>query len=266
MPSISSWFSDLSRRKLRLAASAHVGSRDTLNLHRIVLLKNSLTQAELTPSPPEYPQAAESTPPSAVNQELAFVSPVALLSNPGSAPPLGDAEEKWLDSVLETLTDDLDDIQVRISPAEEDIAFLDSHLEDSFHSWVSPYEELTAEETLPFSFPSDMFLIGPVLPSMQSDPSLHLFFQTLNSPHSYGRPSSVEFRYPEADYDLPVSDTSSDAETEDDEDGPFTPYSVSQASFGAQAAVEPEVYVEDDSYFLLGPEIDLFSPSYLQQC
>ncbi|GJJ12200.1 hypothetical protein Clacol_006441 [Clathrus columnatus] len=270
MPSISSWFSDLSRRKLRLAASAHVGSRDTLNLHRLVLLKNSLTQAELPPPPPRYTQAIDSNSSSVVNNinDSLTTSESVVLSNADSHILQGDAEKKWFDSILESLADDLDDIEVKVSTVEEDIAFLDSDLEDSLHSWVSPFEELTTNDPLPFAFPSDIFLTASVLPSMHPEPSLHLFLHTPNSQHSvYGRPSLMDSRYPEADYDLPLSDASSDAETEDDEDGPFTPYGGSRTSLREQAVVNPEVYVEGDSYFLHGSEIDLFSPpSYIQQC
>lgn len=266
MNSISSWFSDLSRRKLRLAASAHVGSRDNLSLHRIVLLKNSLTQAELTSSPPEYPHLAEPSSSPNVNNASILGTSVSMLLNSDSPSSRDDAEEKWLDSVLETLADDFDDIEAKVSPTEADVTFLDSDLESSLHSWVSPYEELDSDDPLPFAFPSDIFLNASVLPSMQSNPSLHAFFHPHNTPPpSYDPSSPVEIRYPEADYDLPLSDASSEAESEDEDDGPATPYGGSQASLRARTVFEPEVY--GDSYFLHGSEIDLFAPpSYLPQC
>ena len=257
MPSLPSWLSDLSRRKLHVAASGRDGLRDTLNLRQFVLLKNSITQAE-DPTPEK---------PTTHTSSDAYIFPSN--NNCTESSPSLNLQDAWLESVLETLeeSDELE-VKVEIDLVEDDLAFqLDSELsDDPFDSWVYDDEYATHDDPLPFPFSSDNFLSSPssaVLP-----PSLHTPFQRLiNSPHSPYNQPFVEPRYPEADYDLPDSDGSSDGESDDE--GPLTPYSGSAASLRERRVevVEPEVFVDPDSYFLYPFELDLMSsPTFFQQC
>lgn len=241
MPSISSWLSDLSRRKLHVAALGRDGWRDTLNLRRFVLLKNSITHAQ-DPSPNSNPTEDRTS--------NSFIFPDSITPTEPSEPTrtTGALEEAWLASVLETLEEPDDQTEVKV---DEDIDF-----DDPFESWVSPFDQ----DPLPFAFSfPDNFLTSPsVLPPLQA--------LLINSPHSAFNQPFVEPRYPEADYDLPDSDSSSECESDDD-DGPLTPYSGSEPSLGERPAIEPEVYVEADSYFLYPSELDLISsPPFIQQC
>jgi len=258
MPSLPSWLSDLSRRKLHVAASGRDGWRDTLNLRRFVLLKNSITQAE-------DPQ------PTAHTSSDAFIFPSNATSaepseSPGTANSLN-LQDAWLESVLETLEDDDDTLEVKVELVEDgDLAFhLDSELDDPFDSWAYDEDEYATHDA-PLPFSSVHFLSSPsaVLPS-----SLHVPLQALlNSPHSHYNQPFVEPRYPEADYDLPLSEDSSDGES-DDEDGPLTPYSGSEPSLRERQVevIEPEIFVDPDSYFLYPSELDLISsPTFFQQC
>lgn len=266
MPSISSWLSDISRRKLHSAASGRDGLRDTINLRRFVLLKNSITHAESpspSPSSPSQPPLLVSDDDRAEVVTLPDTVPVTSILGHPETPPSLDSEEKWLESVLETLDDDFDcEVEVEVHQVvdddDEDLDFLDSTSQDSFESWVPPYDDI--------SIPSDTFLSAPapvLPPQFQQPTSLHFF---LNSPDSHFNQPYVEPRYPEADLDLPLSDTDSESE-DDDDDVPLTPYSGSQPSFREQSSSEPEVYMEHDSYFLYPSELDPISPPlYYQQC
>ena len=259
MPSISSWLSDISRRKLRSAASGHDGLRDTINLHRFVLLKNSITHAE-SPSPSLPSQSPLLVPDDDRAKVLVLPDTVPVTSSLGHRPetsPTVDSEEKWLESVLETLDDDFDcEVEVEVHQVDDDVDFLDSASQDSFESWVPPYDDIPIL--------SDTFLSAPtpvLSPQFQPPPSLHFL---LNSPDSHFNQPFVEPRYPEADLDLPLSDTDSES---DDDDGPLTPYSGSQPSLREQPSAEPEVYLEHDCYFLYPSELDPISPPvYYQQC
>ncbi|KAF8590525.1 hypothetical protein K439DRAFT_1657304 [Ramaria rubella] len=269
MPSITSWLSDISRRKLRVAASGHDGLRDTINLRRFVLLKNSISQAE-SPAPPQL--SPESSLPKDDHVETLVFPDVcsvsSSLSHISDTPPGHDTEEKWLESVLETLEDEFDgEVEVEVLPVEDDdddIDFLDSSSSDSFASWAPQYDGLAFDDPLPFS-PNHTFSRSAVLSSTFQPPtSRQLFFDSQNS---HFNQLFVEPRYPEADFDLPISETSSDSETDDDDDGPSTPFSGSEHSLGGRGTVEPGVYVEHDSYFLYPSELDLISPPiFYQQC
>ncbi|KAF8507277.1 hypothetical protein JB92DRAFT_2961445 [Gautieria morchelliformis] len=262
MPSISSWLSDISRRKLRTAASGRDGLRDSINLHRFVLLKNSITHAE-SPSPSLSSQSSLLVPDGDHSEVIVLPDTKPVTMSLGRHPdttPTVDSEEKWLESVLETLDDDFDrEVEVEVHQVDDnDLDFLDSASQDSFESWVPPYDGLP--------IPSDNFLSAPtpvLSPQFQPPPSLQFL---LNSPDSHFNQPYVEPRYPEADLDLPLSETNSDSESDDD-DGPLTPYSGSQPSLGEHRTAEPEVYIEHDSYFLYPSELDPILPSvYYQQC
>ena len=268
MPSISSWLSDISRRKLRTVASGRDGLQDTINLHRFVLLKNSITHASESPAP-SSPSSQSSLLVQDEGRTEVLISPDVAPRTPslGHRPDTSsnhDSEEKWLESVLETLDDDFDgDVEVEVHQVnDDDLDFLDSS-QDSFESWGPPFDACPINHPLPI--PSDNFLSAPspVLSSqLQSPTSLQFLF---NSPNSHFNQPYVEPRYPEADLDLPISETNSDSESDDD--GPLTPYSGSQPSLGEQATTEPEVYVEHDCYFLYPSELDPISPPiYYQQC
>lgn len=252
MPSLTSWLSDLSRNKLHVAALGRDGWRDTLNLRRFVLLKNSITLAQ-DPSP--SPHATSHTEDATSNT---FIFPNNVTATEPSQPQhttnVLESEEAWLESVLETLEESDDQTEGKVDiTADEEFDF-----DDPFESWISPFDEFS-EDPLPFPFSFDNFLTPPsVLPP------LHALL--INSPNSAFNQPFVEPRYPEADYDLPDSDGSSEFESDDD-DGPLTPYSGSEPSLGERPAVEPVVYVEADSYFLYPSELDLISsPPFFQQC
>lgn len=250
MNTISSWLSDLSRRKLHVAASGRDGWRDTLNLRRFVLLKNSITQAQ-DPSP------TTSDTEDATSNSFIFpttMSPTEPSEQARTNTGVLESEDAWFASVLETLEVD-DRTEGKVDMVDEE----DFDFDDQFESWVSPFDEY-APDPLPFPFSSsDNFFASPsVLPPLQA--------LLLSSPNSAFNQPFVEPRYPEADYDLPDSDSSSECESDDD-DGPLTPYSGSEPSLGQRPAVEPEVYVEADSYFLYPSELDLISsPPFIQQC
>lgn len=271
MPSISSWLSDISRRKLRTAASGHDGLRDTINLHRFVLLKNSITLAESPTS-----SSSSLSPQSSLLAQNDDRAEVLAIPNPMSGTPSHrhrpvtspslDSEEKWLESVLEDLDDDFDcNVEVEVHQvADDDLEFLDSASQDSFESWAPPYDAFHVNHPLPV--PSDNFLSSPspvLSPQFQPPTSLQFLF---NPSTSHFNQPYVEPRYPEADLDLPLSDTNSDSESDDD-DGLLTPYSGSQPSLREETTTEPEVYVEHDCYFLYPSELDPISPPiYYQQC
>lgn len=247
MPSISSFLSDLSRRKLDTAASGRDGWRDTLNLRRFVLLKNSITQAETPPSPSP-------------------LSPIANIPARPSTSNTLDSEEAWLESVLETLEKSDNEVEVKVGAVDEEFTLFESELDDPFECWISSYDVYTVNgEHAPFPLSSDSFLSSPsVLPSFQPPVSLQFLIDSDCSFHQ----DYVEPRYPEADLDLPLSDTSSDGDSEDDDDddddGPPTPYSGSQPSLREQSVVEPQVYIEPDMYFLYPSELS--SPPHFQHC
>jgi len=269
MPSISSWLSDLSRRKLHVAASSRDGLRDTVNLRRFVLLKNSITNAE-SPSPSSSPPYSQHSPfLSSDNPPVhaPVVPEVCILSasNVSQSNTSSQAsEEKWLESVLENLDDHDCEVEVKVAPVEEELAFLGFGLDGLFESWVSPYDEYDENDSdsLPFSFPPNDS--SSVLPSMRSPTSLQL----LSSPKSPLILPFIESRYPEADFDLPSSEASSDDESDDDDGGgPLTPHGGSQSSLREQSDIRPDLYRQLDSYFLYPSELDLTSPpTYFRQC
>lgn len=250
MPSISSFLSDLSRRKLDTAASGRDGWRDTLNLRRFVLLKNSITQAE-TPPPSPSP-----------------LSPIANIPARPSKESSNnlDSEEAWLESVLENLEkSDDNEVEVKVAAVDEEFTLFESELDDPFECWISSYDVYTVNGP-PFPLSSDSYLSSPsVLPSFQPPVSLQFLIDSSDCPF---RQDYVEPRYPEADLDLPLSDTSSDGDSEDDDDddddGPPTPYSGSQPSLREQPVVEPQVYIEPDMYFLCPSELS--PPPHFQHC
>lgn len=240
-----------------MAATGHDGLRDTINLHRFVLLKNSITQAE-------SPSSSSGDRP---NEALVFPdTAIAVAANVHGVDTSSscDSEEKWLESVLETLDDDFDsEVEVEVHPVEEDdIDFSDTASDDLFEAWTPPYNRHSADH--PSSVSQDLFVSSPsaVLSQPYPQPPLQRFFDSPDSP--FNQPF-VEPRYPEADLDLPMSEASDDDE---DDDGPLTPYSGSRPSLVEQVAAEPGIYVERDSYFLYPSELDLIStqPLYYQHC
>jgi hypothetical protein len=192
MASISSWLSDISRRNMRTAGSGRGGLRDSNNLCRFVLLKNSITHAE-SPSPSLFSQSALLVPDDDHSEVIVLSDTRPVTMSLGRCPdttPTLDSEEKWLESVLETLDDDFDrDVEVEVHQGDDnDVDFLDPASQDSFESWVPPYDALP--------IPSDNFLSAatPVLsPQFQPLPSLEFL---LNSPDSHFNQQYVEPRYP----------------------------------------------------------------------
>lgn len=253
-----------------MAASGRDGLRDTINLHRFVLLKNSITQAE-SPSPsPSSSQSSFIVAEHDHDEVLVFPEASALAASydgqdGSSSTP--DSEEKWLESVLEDLDDDFDgEVEVEVHPVEEDDDFPDTASDDLFEPWSHSYDSLSVDP--PLSISQDHFVSSPsavLSPPFPQSPSLQLLFDSPDSPFNQ---LFVEPRYPEADFDLPISEASSDSDSDDDDDGPLTPYGGSQPSLDEQTAPEPEVYVEQDSYFLYPSELDPISPQplYYQQC
>lgn len=128
--SASASFSSLARSKLHVAVGT--GSRDNCNLHRWVLLKNSITQSSpststtapptaiitsvvVSPSSSALASASTSLPAPQYEEEEdgydqdAFLFPETLDVDDASQTPRSFSEAEWLDSLLESLGNDDDD-------------------------------------------------------------------------------------------------------------------------------------------------------------
>lgn len=287
-PGPSSLFS-MARSKLHSTVTGSV--RDSCSLHRWVLLKNSILRSH--PADPAPTQADadvqhvyrhdEEAHDEVEEDAFMFPDPHALGS---PSADVGDSEKQWLDSLLEDLGDDDDDVGASSSvlPVDDD----DEPL-SPLCSPMSSSDDLVGHSNLfyqppPIAIPYPVPyppLHPPLLPSwLQLDPHDH-------EPLPYFDADDVE--------DLPVPDAIEDT-SDDESDALSTPYSQSMSSLSPTDPASiplpterrrlrghPHVYVDtDDDYFYpfeLDPPLPfhddadspldpahVFRPSLYQEC
>jgi hypothetical protein len=267
MSSVASKLSCIARAKLHLAVGSSI--KDTCSLHRWVLLKNSIVRSQ-----PSSPSPTESTPRS-VNvhyvyrqnsvdedveeeceveeqEEDAFVfpDPDALLDS-SSDPDTTVSEAQWLDSLLETLTDDVRD---DTSTHDEDDAFFSPSL-----SSASSSEDLVNNSnfyqsspiTVPYPIPYPPLFHPPLIHpedfkySHDIDDDAH---RTEDGLPYYDVDDLDDLSVPEA-----IEDTS-----DDESDTLATPFCRSSSSIAVDPAsvplppdgLRPHVYIDMDDPFL----------------
>lgn len=264
MSAFASTLAGLARNKLHLAVCS--GVKDNYSLHRWVLLKNSITQSQPSSPSTSEPAALAATitymyrnsakdqdveEECDIDEEDAFVfpDPDALLDTVSSAET--DSEAQWLDSLLETLTDDMGDdthphdddyYSTSLSPisSSEDLV----HASSFYHS---------APIAVPYPIPYPPLFHPPLILPEDLQYRLDLTRETRDLPY-YDVDELDDLSVPEA-----IEDTS-----DDESDILNTPYSRSTASFAVDPAsiplppdgrgVQPHVYNDlDDSYLYHPP-------------
>lgn len=261
---MSTFLSGLARSKLHLAVGS--GAKDNCSLHRWVLLKNSITQSQ-----PSSPATKE---PSYLDADLTYVyrnssqdedveeecdiededafvfpNPDALLDAVSSSAE-NDSEAQWLDSLLETLTDDMGD---------------DTHSHDDGYyspslSPISSSEDLVHASnfyrsepiTVPYPIPYPPLFHPPLILPQDLQYRLDHVDESRSLPY-YDADELDDLSVPEA-----IDDTS-----DDESDTVTTPYSQSTASFAVDPAsiplppdglgVQPHVYNDTDDSYLYHP-------------
>lgn len=258
MSSASSSFSTLSvlaRSKMQSVFGS--GVKDSSSLHRWVLLKNSLVT-----SPSSLPMKSDEAPAAVLSagepyededeESDSFMFP--LIDGQDAS------ESEWLDSLLETLGDDEDDLDAEgaslLTVDEDDSAFLSptSSSEDlGSHSLNHAPPPIRVPYPVPYPPVDFSFAFGT---PPNSDPLPTLFLDALPYP------------FPDLDdaEDMPVPDAIEDT-SDDESDAPLTPSSqcttptlpaVSMPGFhaGVRARQDPRIYVDPDDPF---PFADTFA-------
>lgn len=242
-------------------AKLHPGPRDSLSLHRWVLIKNSLTSSasHITPTSSASPDDDTDEP-----EELdsdAFMFPDAGKFVSGSTPDGSNSEAQWLDSLLETLTGDDDDDDFTA------VSHISIHVEDEddnddqlslVGSPVSSSDDLLTPSTyfpLPYPYP---------VPYPPFHPPL-IYPYELDHDSSFDSFSSLPYE-PLPYYDVEnssVPDAIEDTSDDESTDAPTTPslgrssnsfaLTDSASSQPEQSSLRhphPHVHVEpDDPYF-----------------
>ncbi|CCM02896.1 uncharacterized protein FIBRA_05010 [Fibroporia radiculosa] len=259
----------MAHSKLRSALGGSV--KDSCSLHRWVLLKNSMTRSHTPEAPPAsekadvpYVSRRDEDESREVEDEVnyMFPDPDALSLRPAGP---GKSESQWLDSLLETLggeDDDLDadgDAVVSISVCPVDDDDDDDEPLSPLYSPMSSSDDLAAQSSffcnphaIPVPYPIPY---PPVCPSRSpvwldmhssSDSFLEAAPSLYHDPLPYYEVDDME--------DLSVPDAIEDT-SDDESDAPLTPFDHSTSSL---AAVDP-------ASVPLPPEQRRRSPSLLPQ-
>lgn len=262
MSTFASTLSGIARSKLHLAVGG--GVKDNCNLHRWVLLKNSIVRSQ-----PCSPSATKNSPFDVdalpvhitstqdedeedcdVEEEDGFVFPDPhTLPDTASSSKASDSEAQWLDSLLETLSDDMGD---DTHPHDDDEVFYSPSL-----SPISSSEDLVNTPHVSYPLPPYPPLFHPPL-IMPED--LEYRLEAVEEAQAM-----VGFPYYDVDDldDLSVPEAIED--TSDDESEVLnTPYSNSTACFPVDPASiplppdsrQPHVYIDTDHPYLYHFERD----------
>lgn len=283
MASFATSLAGIARSKLQLSVS-NSSLRDTASLHRWVLLKNSIVRSQpsspASPSIPEHPRVEylpEAPTPKSVASDSGgnacdhidaffFPDPDALSYDftPSSAPPSpkSDASEaQWLDSLLETFSDDDEDEEpncTRRSVSDDDQEYLFTSpstspvasSEDLVHP-SSYYESPRVSVSYPIPYPP---LFHPPLIRLEEPP--------ISSPQEPGRSYDDDDELDDLSVPEAIDDTS------DDESDTLTtpsrsavsfvnpPVDVDPASIPLPPEVRPRVYINTDPAYLYHFELD----------
>ncbi|TFY51042.1 hypothetical protein EVJ58_g10768 [Rhodofomes roseus] len=283
----------MARNKLQYVVST--GVKDSCSLHRWVLLKNSIIHSHPSDDAAAAPDGDDAVPYAlsqgeaadapAEEQEVAFMFPDPdALASPGAGSS-SDSENEWLDSLLETLGGEDDDLDaddgeggVSVSPADEDDELL-----SPLYSPMSSSDDL-ADQSSFYINPHAIPLPYPIpYPPLQP---LGQRWLECHDPLPYYDADDVD--------DMPVPDAIEDT-SDDESDAPATPFDHSTSSLVDPASVplpierrrrsdfiHPQVYIDtDDSYFYpfeldpLPPHHDdgvavdtgrVYRPSLIQEC
>ena len=238
-------------------------SRDSCSLHRWVLLKNScLRSHSVDPAPPQadvdvqhvYRHDDDAAHDAVEEDAFMFPDPHALADRATGA---GQSEKQWLDSLLEGLGDDDDDVDVGVSSAVLPVDDDDEPL-SPLCSPMSSSDDLVGHSSL---FYQDPPIATPYpIPYPPLHPPLIPSWLQLDDSHDHD-----PLPYFDADddvADMPVPDAIEDT-SDDESDALSTPYSQSMSSLSPidPASVplpperrrlrgHPQVYVDaDDGYF-----------------
>ncbi|CAG7846616.1 SubName: Full=Uncharacterized protein {ECO:0000313/EMBL:CCA73767.1} [Serendipita indica DSM 11827] len=184
------WLTSVSRRKLQQAAGSLDRSRDADKLLRKVLLRNSITRGDLpfaealpsqssppsptlaSPQQPPLPLASTASPvvPRTDEDDFVFPDATSLTASRVYSSEDADAEAKWLDSLLEDLSDDEYDDTTKAGASHkmygeeeegEDDLDLDWLLSNTFDepqpisvpAPLPPREPIVLEDLRPFHYP-----------------------------------------------------------------------------------------------------------------
>ncbi|KAI0797799.1 hypothetical protein C8Q75DRAFT_887250 [Abortiporus biennis] len=258
----------LARNKLQSVVGGNV--KDSSSLHRWVLLKNSIVRSHPSPAASEHAatKAADETVyrpnEDEVHEEVEhdafmFPDPDFLASKDCES---GSCEDQWLDSVLEDLGDDEDDLVYSVSvPSHED----DEPL-SPLYSPMSSSDDLVEHSN--FYYSSDISIPYPIPYPPLHPPLIPSWFEVESSTDSFLGSSPPLYHDPlpyfETDdlEDCPVPDAIEDT-SDDESDAPSTPCTNSASSLSSidPASIplprertrlhsQPHVYIDsNDSYF-----------------
>ena len=280
----------LARNKLQSVVGG--GGKDNSSLHRWVLLRNSITRShDLTDAPNHVSDEAEADSAYRQDDEIDEAEPdTFMFPDPHSVYDTSSTrndENRWLDSVLESLEEDEDDYpQVDASTSVHPAVDEDTESLSPLYSPMSSSDDL-AEQPSYYALPYPPF--RPPIPSTWS-PLEDSTDSILSSTHAmYDNP----LPYLDVDEleDTPVPDAIEDI-SDDESDAPSTPSAVSTPSLSppgptisiprerTRLPTHPQVYVErDDSYFYpfeldplpfpddtLPPSIRAYRDTYSSEC
>jgi len=256
----------LARSKLHSGLSS--GARDNLSLHRWVLLKNSITRdspsnaASAAPVNDLFEEEEEDDDEegSTVYEDVfAFLFP-----DPGDALTTEDAnvsEAQWLDSVLETLGDDDDGVDMGVEVSVYPVGDDD---DDERFKWDAVPPLYSSDDSL--DLPSPISVPYPV-PYPPFHPPLVRALE-IDSLDSCFPPSPVDsLSYDDDDY-FPMPDAIEDT-SDDESDAPATPVTRSRSSLNLvdpasiplpldrpRAMLEPHVYSDTNGSLFYPFELD----------
>ncbi|CAL1704165.1 unnamed protein product [Somion occarium] len=269
MTSESSSLFSLARNKLHSVVGGNV--KDSASLHRWVLLKNVIIRSHIADAPasssdnvgadPVYRHEEEEHHDEAEQDSFMFPDPDDLLADEDS--DVGSREDQWLDSLLETLGDDEEDLDDSLTLSNPR-----NHEEDEplspLYSPMSSSDDLVGQSS--FYYPPEIAIPYPVpypplhpplvpswlaLERSNDDPSLTPSPPLYHDPLPYFHQDDIE--------DLSVPDAIEDT-SDDESDAPCTPSTTSTSSLSPPNASlplphertrpHPHVYIgTDDSYF-----------------
>ncbi|KAI0957117.1 hypothetical protein AcW1_005612 [Taiwanofungus camphoratus] len=286
----------MARSKLQSAVAS--GVRDSCSLHRWVLLKNSIIRSHPSDDTTVASDKADVTYVYRRDEEgreedeeedaFMFPDPDALLNPPDRG--VGDSENQWLDSLLETLgvsdeTEEADGgVSVSILPVDEDDEPLSPLYSPSSSSddLVDPSSLYCNPHAIPTPYPIPYPPVAPAWFESSTDSLLDASPPLYHDPLPYYDVDDTE--------DLPVPDAIEDT-SDDESDAPSTPFDHSTASLAPldpvsiplpprrrrrSQTLQPQVYIDtDDCYFYpfeLDPDDDptntarAYRPPIYQEC
>ncbi|KAI0736889.1 hypothetical protein C8Q72DRAFT_941140 [Fomitopsis betulina] len=295
-----------SMARTKLHSVVGTGVKDSCSLHRWVLLKNSIYRshpADVAPAAPDrevVPYAPTQDEPADVaveEQEVAFMFPDPDAFASPMAGSSSDSENEWLDSLLETLggeDDDLDaddsdgvadSVVVSVLPVDEDDELL-----SPLYSPMSSSDDLVGQSSY-YINPHAIAIPYPIpYPPLQS-PLVQRWLDFDESSALYHDP----LPYYDADDvdDMSVPDAIEDT-SDDESDAPATPFDHSTSSLIEPASVplpperrrrsdllQPQVYIDTDNSYFYPFELDpiphdddvasvdtarVYRPSLIQEC